>query len=42
MTATNMCSNFGGKWDSPPFRVGFFFGNFGTITKIKFIVSNIY
>ena len=18
MTATNMCSNFGGKWDSPP------------------------
>ena len=19
MTATNMCSNFGGKWDSPPF-----------------------
>ena len=19
MTTTNMCSNFGGKWDSPPF-----------------------
>ena len=22
MTATNMCSNFGGKWDSPPFLLG--------------------
>ena len=23
MTATNMCSNFGGKWDSPPvFHLG--------------------
>ena len=21
MTATNMCSNFGGKWDSPPFLI---------------------
>ena len=21
MTATNMCSNFGGKWDSPPIVV---------------------
>ena len=20
MTATNMCSNFGGKWDSPPLK----------------------
>ena len=22
MTATNMCSNFGGKWDSPPLSLG--------------------
>ena len=22
MTATNMCSNFGGKWDSPPLKKG--------------------
>ena len=22
MTTTNMCSNFGGKWDSPPKRRG--------------------
>ena len=21
MTATNMCSNFGGKWDSPPLKI---------------------